>query len=144
MNNDGLKLYLTEAQRHSKQYLAELDELRQDLLKNNFKGRDHRAAERVLQIYTALCIGLAKHYLKSMVGHSASDAYQTFSLLKEQGEINTEKLKTWRKIIGMRNGLIHDYLNLDPLILENVIREKHYIELDEFSTIAIQYLHNNA
>ncbi|MFC3852749.1 HepT-like ribonuclease domain-containing protein [Salinispirillum marinum] len=46
----------------------------------------------------------------------------------------------WKKIIGLRNGLVHDYLKIDLLILEKIIKEAHYQRLDEFSTKAIQYL----
>lgn len=133
MKNDGLQLYLQEAKKHKFKYRIELDELRADLINNNFRSRDYRATERVLQIFTELCIGLAKHWLKSIQGVSASEAYQTFSLLKEQGCITSEDLKLWKRIIGMRNGLVHDYLNIDLLIIENIVKYENYVVLDEFS-----------
>jgi len=80
MKAEGLTLYLKEAHKHCVQNLAELDELRDDLVSGNFRSRDYRAVERVLQVYTELCIGLAKHWLKSINKESASDAYRTFSL----------------------------------------------------------------
>ena len=126
MKNKGLELYLIEAEKHKKQYFSELNELREDLLSDNFRRRDYRATERVLQIFTELCIGLSKHWLKTLQADSASDAYQTFTLLKENNQITSDELINWRKIIGMRNGLVHDYLNIDPIIIENVIRKKHY------------------
>lgn len=143
MINEGLKLYLNEAKTHQKQYKLELDELRIDLLADNFKGRDYRATERVLQIFTELCIGLAKHWLKSIQGGSTSEAYQTFSLLKENNQMSSEDLALWKKIIGMRNGLVHDYLNIDLLIVEQIIKEQHYLQLEEFSNKAILRLQTN-
>lgn len=140
MNNEGLQLYLLEAQKHQSRYQQELNELRDDLLSDNFKSRDYRAAERLLQVFTELCIGLAKHWSKQLQGHSTSEAYQSFTLLKEHGKITREELVTWKKIIGMRNGLVHDYLNVDPLIVENIIREKHYEELHRFAEKAIKAL----
>ena len=140
MNNDGLQLYLLEAQQHKTRYLQELDELRDDLLTDNFKSRDYRATERLLQVFTELCIGLAKHWVKQLQGHSASEAYQSFSLLKEHGKITSEELVTWKKIIGMRNGLVHDYLNVDLLIVESIIRAQHYAELNSFADKAIKAL----
>jgi len=140
MKNDGLTLYLLEVKKHKKNYLIELDALRNDLLTDNFKKRDYLATERLLQIFTELCIGLAKHCLKNIQGSSVSDAYQTFSQLKEQGFIKSAELVQWRKIIGMRNGLVHDYLNIDLLIIEHILREHQYRELDEFSDKVISKL----
>ncbi|MFT6732256.1 MAG: hypothetical protein ACJAS9_000435 [Polaribacter sp.] len=140
MKNKGLELYLIEAEKHKSQYFSELNELRQDLLNDNFRRRDYRATERVLQIFTELCVGLSKHWLKTLQVDSASDAYKTFSLLKENNQISSDELIRWRKIIGMRNGLVHDYLNIDPMIIEDVIRNKHYQELEVFSDKAIVVL----
>jgi uncharacterized protein YutE (UPF0331/DUF86 family) len=140
MINEGLQLYLIEAKKNQQQYKLELDELSIDLLADNFKGRDYRATERILQIFTELCIGLAKHWLKSIQGSSASDAYQTFSLLKENNQISSENLALWKKIIGIRNGLLHDYLNIDLLIVERIIKEQHYLQLEAFANKAILHL----
>jgi len=143
MKNDGLVLYLSEVKKHKKNYLIELDALRNDLLTDNFRKRDYLATERLLQIFTELCIGLAKHCLKNLQGGSASDAYQTFSQLKEQGFIKSAELGQWKKIIGMRNGLVHDYLNIDLLIIEHILRQQQYKQLDDFSDKAILKLGNN-
>jgi uncharacterized protein YutE (UPF0331/DUF86 family) len=140
MKAEGLTLYLKEAHKHCIQNLAELDELRDDLVSGNFRSRDYRAVERVLQVYTELCIGLAKHWLKSINKESASDAYRTFSLLRENSQISADELADWRKILGMRNGLVHDYLNIDLAIVESVIREKHYGQLNLFCLKAIDFL----
>ena len=140
MDNKGLQLYLTEVRHHKEKYVKELEELRKDLLAGEVKSRDYLAAERLLQVFTEVCIGLAKHWVKKLNGGSASDAYQTFSLLKERGGISGGDLKQWRKIIGLRNGLVHDYLNIDLLIIEDIIRQQQYNRLDEFCDIAINAL----
>lgn len=139
-DNTGLQLYLAEVTKHKQKYLLELNELRVDLLADNFKSRDYLATERLLQVFTELCIGLAKHCLKKYQGSSAADAYKTFSLLKEQKLLSSDELLQWKKIIGMRNGLVHDYLNIDLSILELIIKEQHYIELEKFSNKAIKFL----
>lgn len=140
MNEQGLALYLAEARKHSARYLQELNELRDDLENNNFKRRDYRALERLLQVFTELCIGLSKHWVKSLQSQSAIDAYQSFMALRENGEISNDELVRWRKIIGMRNGLVHDYLNIDLVIIEDVLRQGHYLELDKFSCKAMAFL----
>jgi len=140
MNSEGLQLYLLEADKHRAQYLSELVELRDDLINDNFRSRDYRAVERVLQVFTELCIGLSKHWLKTIKKKSASEAYQSFSLLREHNQISKAELANWRKIIGMRNGLVHDYLNIDLTILEDVIENEYYLQLNEFSIKAIEFL----
>lgn len=139
-DSKGLEHYLNEIEKHKQKYLHELGELRQDLLADNFRSRDYLAAERLLQVFTELCIGLAKHCLKKMQRTSAADAYQTFSQLREHGFISSKELQNWRKIIGMRNGLVHDYLKIDLSIIENILTEAHYLQLDEFSDKAISFL----
>jgi len=140
MHDQGVALYLSEADKHRQQYLQELNELKLDLENDNFRRRDYRALERLLQIFTELCVGLSKHWVKSVQKETASEAYQSFSLLREHGLISADELTRWRKIIGMRNGLVHDYLNVDLLILENVLRQGHYLALDDFSKQAISAL----
>jgi len=141
--NSGLQLYLLEAEKHQEKYLSELEELRIDLIAGQFKSRDYRATERLLQILTELSIGLAKHWLKDLQGHSAAEAYQTFSQLTEHGQLTSSELSNWKKIIGMRNGLVHDYLNIDLLIVEKIIKNKQYIQLAEFNKKALQALREN-
>lgn len=136
MTNTGLELYLVEAKKHQQQYHAELDELKEDLINDNFRSRDYRALERLLQVYTELCIGLAKHWLKVYQKESAADAYQTFSQLREHGQLTRDELLNWRRIIGMRNGLVHDYLNIDLTILEDILLNAYYLQLTEFSNKA--------
>jgi uncharacterized protein YutE (UPF0331/DUF86 family) len=68
------------------------------------------------------------------------DAYQTFSGLKEQGMITSEELSEWKKIIGLRNGLVHDYLKIDLLIIEQIIKDADCNRLNEFSDKAIAFL----
>ncbi|MCB5161472.1 type VII toxin-antitoxin system HepT family RNase toxin [Marinomonas algarum] len=139
-NNQGLQHYLTEISKHKQKYRQELDALRSDLISDHFRSRDYLAVERLLQVFTELCIGLAKHCLKKIQGHSAAEAYQTYSQLREHGFITGNELQEWKKIIGLRNGLVHDYLKIDLTIIDTIIKESHYLQLDTFSDKAIVFL----
>lgn len=138
--NKGLELYLAEVGSHKEKYLKELNELRFDLNQSGLKSRDYLAAERLLQVFTEMCIGLSKHMVKKIQNKSPTEAYQSFSLLKEHGLISSNELRTWKQIIGMRNGLVHDYLNIDLLIVEDILREGHYQALADFTEKAITFL----
>ena len=140
MQDEGINLYLLEAEKQVASYKKELDELHVDLLKGDFRSRDYRAAERLLQIFTELSIGLSKHWLKAMDTQTTSQAYQAFMSLKENGCITADELVTWRKIIGMRNGLVHDYLKIDLSVVEAIITNKQYDYLGEFCLKAIEAL----
>jgi hypothetical protein len=63
-DSTGLNQYLLEVAKHKQKYLQQLNELRTDLLNGHFSSRDYLATERLLQVFTELCIGLAKHCLK--------------------------------------------------------------------------------
>ncbi|NOH84511.1 MULTISPECIES: type VII toxin-antitoxin system HepT family RNase toxin [Vibrio] len=138
--NKGLELYLVEVKSHKEKYLKELNELRFDLNKSELKSRDYLATERLLQVFTEMCIGLSKHMVKKLQKKSATEAYQSFSILKEHNLISSHELRTWKQVIGMRNGLVHDYLNIDLLIIEDILREGHYQTLADFTDKAVIFL----
>jgi uncharacterized protein with HEPN domain len=47
------------------------------------------------------------------------DTYAAFEKLSQQGEKSVNDVE-WRKIIGMRNALVHDYLNIEPEIIRRL------------------------
>ncbi|MGB1978916.1 MAG: type VII toxin-antitoxin system HepT family RNase toxin [Pseudoalteromonas tetraodonis] len=117
--------------------MQELDELSQVDQLNN---RDYRAAERLLQLMTEVCISLSKHWLKKYKNTTSSNAYQTFSELTQLGALTDNELLSWRKIIGLRNALVHDYLNIDQEIVKTIIKNQHYVTMHLFSQKAMAEL----
>ena len=114
-----------------------MDELNQLTALNS---RDYRAAERLLQLLAEVSIGLAKHWLKSLKKESGSNAYQTFVGLHELSLLTEAELNEWRKIIGLRNSLVHDHLNIDKSIIKLIIKDKKYQTLQLFCQTAISTL----
>lgn len=137
MIEHGLTLYLKEVMVHVNEYEIELYELSQLTILNN---RDYRAAERLLQLLTEVSIGLSKHWVKSVKKESGSNAYQTFAILQSLGIITDKELVEWRKIIGLRNSLVHDYLNVDKSIIKLIIKEQKYQTILQFCQSAINAL----
>ncbi len=137
MIDHGIQLYLKEVIIHIEEYGAELDELSELSALNN---RDYRAAERLLQLLTEVSIGLAKHWLKSMQKESGINAYQTFVGLRNINVITDSDLVEWRKIIGLRNSLVHDYLNIDKSIIKIIIKNAKHRTLLLFCQTAIDAL----
>jgi len=110
----------------------ELEEILQQLESEAVVSRlVYRAAERSLQLLTEACIGIAKQSLKGVGKEIPADARKTFSKLRMLGLDPTGA--DWNRIIGMRNALVHDYLNLDPERVLEVIKNKHYHVLLDFA-----------
>lgn len=66
-------------------------------------------------------IGKAKQLLKAAnesVPVSAYDAYV------RRGEINQADLEKWNSVIGLRNRIVHDYLNIDMKLVNQIIIQK--------------------
>ena len=95
-------------------YQAELSEIRAILALRTLSNLEYRAAERILQVSIEASIGVAKHWAKTLAGHTPQDAYQAFEFLVLRGELCPDTLICWSKLIGLRIALVHDYLNIDP------------------------------
>lgn len=108
--------------------LAEMYEILNE--KNYFNRLEMRAAERLMQMLVECCIGIAKQKLKSLGQPNSGEARANFNRLIELGMTSADI--PWSKIIGMRNALVHDYLNIEPERLLNVIRTQQYKALFEF------------
>lgn len=119
--------YITALRTSMERYRAELAEIAEILEERSLSRLEYRAAERTLQVSIEGCIGVAKHWSKQLAGHSPQDAYQAFEILAQEGQIDQSELAGWRKVIGLRNVLVHDYLNIDPQIVRSVIRQ-HYTD----------------
>ncbi|GGD57780.1 type VII toxin-antitoxin system HepT family RNase toxin [Lacimicrobium alkaliphilum] len=135
MVDKGLKLYLKEVSVHIDECIRELDMLSAD---SDLNRRDCLVAERVLQMLTETNIGLAKHWLKGLGKQTGTNAYQTFQALAECGKITPDELLRWKKIIGLRNALVHDYLNLDRDIVKKVVKSLDYRYLKDFGHRAVE------
>lgn len=121
-------------------YQAELSEIRDILALRALSNLEYRAAERTLQVSIEACIGVAKHWAKALASHTPQDAYQAFEILAQRGEQSPDTLIGWRKIIGLRNALVHDYLNIDPEIIRSVIAQGYSDQLFTFAEQGLDWL----
>lgn len=132
--------YITSLRSSLSRYQAELGELRQLLSQRSLSILEYRAAERTLQVSIEACIGIAKHWAKALAGHSPQDAYQAFEILCQRGAQPGEQLNGWRKMIGLRSALVHDYLNIDPEIIRSVISQGYSDKLFVFAEQGLEGL----
>ena len=130
-------MYIDSMRINTGRYEQELIELQTILQQRDLSNLEYRAAERSLQVSIEACIGIAKHWAKYKTGHRAIDAYQSFEQLSQAGELTLDDLKNWRKVIGLRNALVHDYLNIDPEIVRSIIKNSFYTQLFDFIIIGL-------
>ncbi len=132
--------YLFAIVEHARGCREDLDALAKTASIRSLNRMERRAAERALQVLIEACIGVAKYWLKQKSLHLPLNAYQCFAKLSELQVISIDDLKQWRRIIGMRNALVHDYLNIDLVLLHQIISEKAYMFLLDFIELAEQQL----
>ncbi|WP_373974913.1 DUF86 domain-containing protein [Chitinibacter sp. SCUT-21] len=118
-----LDLYLQETAAHAARQSLILQEARIRLVGHGaltpleFSGVVH-----AWQVLVENSIGKAKHWLKYCGVAVPISAYDSFSLLRQLNLISAESLSGWQKAIGLRNRIVHDYLNLDDQVVIALIQ----------------------
>ena len=135
-----LDAYLDNLIEHSLECLQLLDEISLLASKGVLTKIEQSAAERQLQVLTEAAIGIAKHWVKQQQGSVPADAYSSFEKLSQLGLLTAEELSQWRKIIGLRNALVHDYLSFSRDVLQRVLTQRHYQQVFDFIGQAAQAL----
>lgn len=97
----------------------------------------YRATERNLQLLVEACIGIAKQTLKSLGKNVPAEARQVFEKLRAEGQ-DTSRIP-WNKVVGMRNALVHDYLNIERERIIDIIRQNHHQSLIRFAKEKTEY-----
>lgn len=72
-----------------------------------------------------------KHWLKALGQPVPVSAHDAFERLHHQGRITQQELDAWCAIVGLRNRIVHDYLNVDPVFVNGlVLQNKHHFIAD--------------
>lgn len=130
---EKLEHYLGSIKEHVIGYGKLLDELREQLEeKKNLSAVEFGACERFLQVLIESGIGFAKQSLKYMNKPLKSDSYSNFEELCNLQFITPDELSLWKSAIGLRNALVHDYLEIDKEVIMQILKQKKYQQLIEF------------
>jgi uncharacterized protein YutE (UPF0331/DUF86 family) len=84
-----------------------------------------------LQILVENAIGKAKQILKDQNLLVPVSAYDAFAALAEAGLLPHADLPAWNAVVGLRNRIVHDYMNINmELILQTIASGKHQFVVD--------------
>ncbi len=114
-----------------------LDELKQQGLWHLLQ---RTAAERSIQILCEAAIGAAKHCNKKLHLPNRTDSYTPMAQLLEKHPCEGVNPLQLKGAVGMRNAIVHDYLNLDWQLIQKVIEDGHYKTLSRFTEHCCQLL----
>ena len=137
-----LSIYVDAIQQHVNESVEDLDTLYDILKQRSWTRIERKGAERLLQTLVEACIGVSKHWLKQQNKVLPTDAYSVFKKLMELQLIPAEDAQEWQRIIGMRNAIVHDYLNLDEKIIKTIVVNKMYLKLQDFALNTSAKLNN--
>lgn len=79
-----------------------------------------------LQVLIENAIGKAKQVLKALDEPVPVSAYDAFAALTRCGTIASDQLPAWNAIIGLRNRIVHDYMNLDMQRVQELVAAGRY------------------
>jgi uncharacterized protein YutE (UPF0331/DUF86 family) len=126
--------YVYAVREQVEQHLAALDELSARSEQRPLSFIDRNAVERSLQIVVEAAIGCSKHYLKQRKKPVPSEARGAIERVYELAGLTDPDIATMRGAIGMRNAIIHDYLNLDWARIEAVLAARKYHQVWQYVT----------
>ena len=128
-----LDLYQAECERIAKDQISLLSEVKQRLaLSESLSRLEQNGVLHTLQILIENAIGKCKHLLKSLDESIPVSAYDAFASLERRGIITQQQLTHWNAIIGMRNRIVHDYMNVDINIIYLLITNNGHQMIGEF------------
>lgn len=79
-----------------------------------------------LQILIENAIGKAKQLLKAQNEPVPVSAYDAFAALARLEVIPQDQLPAWNAIIGLRNRIVHDYMNIDMQRVQELVGRGQY------------------
>ncbi len=122
-----IALYQAETEKMCRLHQKILDEARDRLnIAETFSEMEKQGIIHSLQVIIENSIRKAKHLLKIKAQDVPVSAYDVFQVLEQEKIINSEEQKQWKKIIGFRNTVVHEYMNVSEKIVFYLVSEQKY------------------
>ncbi len=128
-----LDVYQQEAAQLARYQSEILADARNKLMLGNTLSRlEQNGALHALQVLVENAIGKAKHLLKAAGQVIPVSAYDAFVLLADIGQIPREQISDWNRAIGLRNRIVHDYMNIRMDVILDLVRNEQYGFIADF------------
>jgi uncharacterized protein YutE (UPF0331/DUF86 family) len=128
-----LDLYQAETAVIAREQAAMLAEARERVLAGGSLSRlEQNGVLHALQVLVENAIGKAKHLIKAAGEPVPVSAYDSFRALARILGLSSQELEQWLAIIGLRNRIVHDYMNLDMRRVLQVVESGGYAFVVDF------------
>lgn len=122
-----LEIYLRETANLATEYQSILDQAATAISAGqSFSKLEQNGLLHVLQVITENAIGKAKHLLKANGQPTPVSAYDAMQKLATLQNWPDATLTQWQAIIGLRNRIVHEYMNIDMRLVLKLIEQKRY------------------
>lgn len=122
-----LDLYQAETARIATEQSALLELAKQRLVDGlALSPLEQSGVLHALQILIENAIGKAKQLLKAQNEPVPVSAYDAFAALARLEVIPQDQLPAWNAIIGLRNRIVHDYMNIDMQRVQELVGRGQY------------------
>jgi uncharacterized protein YutE (UPF0331/DUF86 family) len=128
-----LENYVDALRQHVNETVEDLDSIHEILQTRSWTRVERKGAERLLQVLVEASIGVSRHWLKQQGKTVPPDAYAVFEKLTELQWIPPDDSEQWHRIVGMRNAIVHDYLNMDEKVIRSIVTQKMYLKLRDYA-----------
>lgn len=120
--------------------LGALDTLRRDTIEARYRSElaVRAQVERHLQLAVQAVIDVAVHIVAEDVAGVPEDYGSAFMLLADEGLIDRSLAQRLRKAAGLRNVLVHGYVDVDPGIVWRSLDDLD--DLREFAAFAGRFV----
>lgn len=128
-----LDLYQAETERIASEQTAVLEEARLALLSGRtLSALENNGILHALQILIENAIGKTKQWLKARGEPVPLSAYDAFSALVRTSLLDSADLPIWNALIGIRNRIVRDYMNIQMDRIHALIRQEDYRFISRF------------
>ncbi|WP_296759875.1 DUF86 domain-containing protein [Thioalkalivibrio sp.] len=117
----------------AREQAAMLAEARERVLAGGSLSRlEQNGVLHALQVLVENAIGKAKHLIKAAGEPVPVSAYDSFRALARILGLSSQQLEKWNAIIGLRNRIVHDYMNLDMHRVLQIVESGGYAFVVDF------------
>ena len=138
-----LELYQKETEKLAERNGKLLNELHNKLAQTaELSIIEEQAMLHALQVIIENAIGKARHLLKARNEKVPISAYDLFEQLKNLGLMNTEALQEWKRIIGLRNTIVHEYMKVNITLVKTIVKKEQYRFVLDFLNTPVKQFHS--